>query len=52
MSNFDDFDAKNVAKQIGADDYIAKPTSIDEANSVVDELLTRFGKPLNQIKHK
>ncbi|MBM4166401.1 MAG: response regulator [Ignavibacteria bacterium] len=42
MSNFDDFDARNVAKRLGADDYVTKPMSIDEVHSVVDELLVRF----------
>ncbi len=44
MSNFDDFDARNVAKRLGADDYVTKPLSIEEANTLVTELLTRFSK--------
>lgn len=50
MSNFDDFDAKNVAKRLGADDYIAKPISIDEVNGVVGELISRFAGKRRGIK--
>ncbi|MEK7263088.1 MAG: response regulator [Bacteroidota bacterium] len=44
MSNFDDFEAKKVAKQMGADDYVAKPFTVDEVHIVVKDLLKRFEK--------
>jgi DNA-binding response OmpR family regulator len=42
MSHFDDYDAKKIAKQMGADDYVAKPFTMDEVHIVVKDLLKRF----------
>ncbi|MBI1805166.1 MAG: response regulator [Ignavibacteriae bacterium] len=42
MSSLDDFDAKHIAKQIGADAYIERPLDIDEIKKVVLDLLIRF----------
>ena len=42
MSSIDDFEAKRVAKDLGADDYITKPYDMEEAKTVVLDLLTRF----------
>ena len=42
MSSLDDFDAKRTAKQLGADDYIARPLEIEEVKRVVLDLLLRF----------
>ncbi|MBS4027757.1 MAG: response regulator [Ignavibacteriales bacterium] len=50
MSNFDDFDAKNVAKRLGADDYVAKPVGYDEVHFVINDLLQRFSKQKTTIK--
>lgn len=44
MSSIDDYDARRVAKQLGADDYVTKPTDSSEVRSVVSDLLTRFSK--------
>jgi DNA-binding response OmpR family regulator len=42
MSSLDDYDAKRVAHEIGADDYVTKPFDADEAKTIVLDLLTRF----------
>ena len=42
MSSLDDYDAKRVAKEIGADDYVTKPFDTNEAKTIVLDLLTRF----------
>jgi DNA-binding response OmpR family regulator len=44
MSSLDDFDARNTAREIGADDYVEKPFDSDQVKSVVLGLLTRFKK--------
>lgn len=42
MSSLDDYDAKRVAKELGADDYIDKPYDTSDVKSMMSELLTRF----------
>lgn len=42
MSSLDDYDAKRVAKELGADDYISKPYDTTEVKVIVSNLLTRF----------
>ena len=42
MSSLDDYDAKRVAKELGVDDYVAKPFDTEEVKSIVLNLLTRF----------
>lgn len=42
MSFIDDFDAKRVAKELGADDYVAKPFDTSEAKIIVLDLLRRL----------
>jgi len=42
MSSLDDYDAKRVAKELGADDYVDKPYDTREVKTVLDTLLTRF----------
>lgn len=43
MSSIDDFDARNTAKKLGADDYVEKPYDTDQVKFIVLTLLTRFG---------
>src|ERR1051326_5147454 len=47
MSSIDDFDARRTAKELGADDYVAKPIDTEEVRHIVLNLLTRF----KQTKH-
>lgn len=42
MSSIDDFDAKRVAKELGADDYVEKPFDTEQVKSIVLNLLLRF----------
>jgi len=42
MSSIDDFDARNTAREIGADDYVEKPFDSDQMKSIVLNLLLRF----------
>jgi len=44
MSSLDDYDAKRVAKSIGADDYVIKPYDTQEIKRIILELLNRFKK--------
>jgi response regulator RpfG family c-di-GMP phosphodiesterase len=44
MSSLDDFDARQTAKELGADDYVEKPYDTQDVKSVVLDLLTRFRK--------
>jgi DNA-binding response OmpR family regulator len=44
MSSLDDYDAKRVAKNIGADDYVIKPFDTEEIKRIVLDLLDRFNK--------
>ena len=44
MSGLDDYDAKRVAKSIGADDYVIKPYDTKEIKRIVLDLLNRFKK--------
>lgn len=44
MSSLDDFDARNTAREIGADDYVEKPFDSDQMKTVVLDLLLRFKK--------
>jgi DNA-binding response OmpR family regulator len=44
MSSLDDYDAKRVAKNIGADDYVVKPFDTEEIKRIVLDLFTRFKK--------
>ncbi len=42
MSSIDDFDAKKVARELGADDYVEKPYNTGEMKSIVRDLFLRF----------
>lgn len=42
MSSLDDYDARRIAKVLGADDYIEKPFDLDSAKSIIHDLLGRF----------
>ncbi len=42
MSFLDDYDAKRVAKELGADDYVSKPYDTKEAKTIVLNLMTRL----------
>ncbi len=42
MSSMDDFDAKKVAHDLGADDYVTKPYDINDVKTIVLDLLKRF----------
>lgn len=42
MSSIDDFDAKRVARELGADDYVEKPYDTEQVKSIVLKLLLRF----------
>lgn len=44
MSALDDYDAKRVAINIGADDYVVKPFDTEEIKRIVLDLLDRFKK--------
>jgi DNA-binding response OmpR family regulator len=44
MSFLDDYDARRVAKELGADDYVAKPFDTSEAKLIVLDLLTRLNR--------
>ncbi len=45
MSSIDDFDAKQTARQLGADGYVEKPFASEEVKAIVLDLLMRFRKP-------
>ncbi|TAK62274.1 MAG: response regulator [Bacteroidetes bacterium] len=45
MSSIDDYDAIHVAKELGADGYVAKPYDIDDAKSTINQLLVKFVNP-------
>ncbi len=42
MSSIGDFDAKKVARELGADDYVEKPYNTGEMKSIVRDLFSRF----------
>jgi CheY-like chemotaxis protein len=42
MSSMDDFDAKKVAQDLGADDYVTKPYDINDVKTIVLDLLKKF----------
>ena len=42
MSSIDDFDAIHAAKQLGVDDYVAKPFDSQDAKNVVEKLIKQF----------
>lgn len=42
MSSIDDFDAKQTAKEIGADGYIEKPFNSEQIKNIISDLLLRF----------
>lgn len=44
MSSINDFEAKRVAKELGADDYVVKPYDTEDVKSVVLGLLQKFKK--------
>ena len=44
MSSIDDYDAKHVAKKLGADAYVEKPFETKDLKAVVAVLLSRFEK--------
>lgn len=44
MSSLDDYDAKRVAKELGAQDYVEKPFDTNQVKTVVTALLSRFEK--------
>jgi two-component system chemotaxis sensor kinase CheA len=46
MSSLDDYDARRVAKELGANAYIEKPFDSKEVKNVVHDLLSQFGVTL------
>jgi CheY-like chemotaxis protein len=42
MSSIDDFDAKRIAKTLGADGYIEKPFDSEQIKTIIIDLLTQF----------
>ncbi len=44
MSSIDDYDAKRVARELGADDYLEKPYDSSEMKTIVQGLFSRFLK--------
>lgn len=42
ISNFNDYDAIKVSKDLGADDYVIKPFDADEAKNMIGSLLAKF----------
>lgn len=42
MSSLDDYDAKKVAKNLGAAEYIEKPFDIEQVKSIVSSLLQKY----------
>jgi CheY-like chemotaxis protein len=42
MSSIDDFDAKRMAKTLGADGYIEKPFDSEQIKTIIIDLLTQF----------
>jgi CheY-like chemotaxis protein len=42
MSSIDDFDAKRVAKELGADDYVIKPYDTEDVKKIMVDLMKRF----------
>lgn len=42
MSSLDDYDAKKVAKTLGAADYIEKPFDVDQVKYIVSNLLQKY----------
>lgn len=44
MSSLDDYDAKKVAKDLGATEYIEKPFDVDQVKNIVTNLLNKYHK--------
>jgi CheY-like chemotaxis protein len=42
MSSIDDYDAKRVAKELGADDYVTKPYNTEDVKKIMSSLVERF----------
>ncbi|MFI5252092.1 MAG: PleD family two-component system response regulator [Bacteroidota bacterium] len=42
MSSIDDYDAKRVAKELGADDYVTKPYSTEDVKNIMSNLMKRL----------
>ena len=42
MSSIDDYDAKRVAKELGADDYVIKPYDTEDVKNIMSNLVKRF----------
>lgn len=42
MSSIDDYDAKRVAKELGADDYVIKPYDTEDVKNIMTSLVKRF----------
>jgi CheY-like chemotaxis protein len=42
MSSIDDFDARKIAREIGADGYVEKPFDVTGVRAIVADLLDRF----------
>jgi CheY-like chemotaxis protein len=42
MSSIDDYDAKRVAKELGADDFVTKPFDSEDVKKVMSDLMRRF----------
>lgn len=42
MSSIDDYDAKRVARELGADDYVIKPFDTEDIRKIMTDLMKRF----------
>ncbi len=42
MSSIDDYDAKRVAKELGADDYVTKPYNTEDVKLIMSSLVDRL----------
>jgi CheY-like chemotaxis protein len=42
MSSIDDYDAKRVAKELGADDYVTKPYNTEDVKLIMSNLVNRL----------
>jgi CheY-like chemotaxis protein len=42
MSSIDDYDAKRVAKELGADDYVTKPYNTEDVKLIMSNLVDRL----------
>jgi CheY-like chemotaxis protein len=42
MSSIDDFDARKIARELGADGYVEKPFDVEGVKAILAELLGRF----------